>query len=117
MRFRDSEIMDAMLKSWMGEKPEFPELQTVELNERHLLQLTGEYESEELSMEIEIGLEDGRLTARTENQPVFPPIATDMNRFELLDAGAVLEFSGTDDSPYKQFILHQDGGEYTFIRK
>ncbi len=117
LRFSDSQIRNTMLTAWRGEQPELPELQTVDLTEGHLQRLTGDYESEDLSLEISIGVEDGRLTARTDHQPAFPLTATGKHRFSLLEAGAVIEFLKPENGSYDQFILHQNGEEFAFIRK
>ena len=117
LRFSDRQIRNTMLEAWRGERPELPELQTVELTENHLQRLIGDYKSDELSLEISIGVEDGRLTAKAAHQPAFLLTASGKHRFHLLEADAVIEFPEPENGSYDQFILHQDGGKFAFFRK
>lgn len=117
LRISDSRIRDAILKAWSGKQPEFPELHSVELTENHLQNLTGEYESDDLPMDMTIGVDGGRLTVRTDHQTAFHLTASDKHVFHLEEAGAMIEFEQSENDTYNRFIYHQDGVEFIFIRK
>lgn len=116
LRFSDSDIRDVILKAWSGERPELPELHEIELSESHLQRLTGVYKSDDLPIDITIGIDFGRLTVKTTNQPIFHLTASSKNHFHLEEAGAMIEFKEPENGTYNEFIYHQDGEEFVFTR-
>lgn len=119
LRFSGNRIIEAMIRAWMGEEPELPELEQVQLPEAHLQRLAGDYESDALPMDIALRVEDGRLTVQASNQPAFPLAASSETRFRLDEADAVIEFEEPEDpdAGYDRFILRQSGGAFEFTRK
>ena len=117
LSFSNNEILVALLDAWHGEQIELPEFDTVDLPAEHLQALSGDYNSEQIALEISIWEEDGTLMAQATGQQAFPMEASSENRFRFDQAGLVIEFHADEQDEYRSFTLFQGGQEYLFERK
>lgn len=95
------------------EFPEFTDGYKVEQTSSYL----GTYFNEELSMEIEITENEGKLFAQATNQSKFPLKADEAGSFTYSVAGIIIQFKDFDGNYYQTLNLNQSGGQYNFDRQ
>ncbi len=120
MSYSGNELMIAMLDAWHGEPVSLPDFGIVELPEKHLKLLAGEYESEQIPLGITISQRNGTLIIQATGQPPVAMEASSPTLFRFDRAGLVIEFhpdEENEEKSFRSFTLTQAGQEYLFKRK
>jgi hypothetical protein len=113
MNFNGNDITIAVLSAIFGKAFEIPEFTTLELTDEELDKYLGVYASKQLPLKMTITKSNNRLFVQGTGQPSFPLEATGKDKFELKQAGAILEFKPEDTT----MTLKQGGGVFTFERE
>ncbi|MEM9895687.1 MAG: serine hydrolase domain-containing protein [Bacteroidota bacterium] len=108
-----NDISIAALSAVFGKEYSIPEFKYFETSPDQLQQYIGTYTSEQLPLEIRVGVDENDLMAQATGQSAIPLTATDQHIFRFDKAGLEMVF----DPSAKSMMLKQGGGEFTFTLK
>ena len=95
---------------------EIPQREEIEIDASVLESYAGKYKNEEIALDVEIRVEDGRLVAEPTGQPLLNLRALSVSQFEVVEAPQIkVTFSG-GDGPSEQVLVEQEGQTFALSR-
>jgi len=113
MNFNGNDISLAVLSAAYNKPFEIPAFTTYVLTDEDLDKYLGIYSSKQLPLKMTMTKANNQLFGQGTGQPSFPLEAIEKDKFELKQAGLVLEFNPTNNT----MILKQGGGVFNFEKE
>ena len=113
LNYNGNDISIAVLSAVFDKPFDIPDFKTYHITDEELDKYLGVYSSEQLPLKMTVTKDNGKLFVQGTGQPALPLEAIGKDKFEFVQAGAVIEFNPTD----KTMVLKQGGGVFNFARE